>query len=170
MPTPAYLSIEGEKQGNISGGALTDESIGTSKGKKQHEDEILAQGFKHVVAKPTDPSSGQPAGPRVHKPLTIIKEFDKSSPLLYNALVTGETMKTCELKWYRTAREGNEEHYFTIALTNAVIVDITAYMPNCMDKNNRDFGHLEDVSFAFQKIEWRHEISGTSGLDDYSEG
>jgi len=31
-------------------------------------------------------------GQRMHKPLVITKELDKSSPLLYNALVTNEAI------------------------------------------------------------------------------
>ncbi|MDV3443847.1 type VI secretion system tube protein Hcp, partial [Pseudomonas otitidis] len=36
------------------------------------------------------PQSGQPTGQRVHKPLMITKVFDKSSPLIFNALTSGE--------------------------------------------------------------------------------
>lgn len=34
---------------------------------------------------PRDAASGLPTGKRMHKPLTITKELDKSSPMLYNA-------------------------------------------------------------------------------------
>lgn len=166
MPTPAYLSIEGEKQGKISGGALTADSIG-GKAQQGHEDEIYVQAFKHIIEKPVDSQTGQPTGPRVHQPMTITKEFDKSSPLLYNALVTGETLKTCELKWYRTSREGKQEHYFTIKLTDAIVTNITAYMPNCLDDKNNKLTHLEDVSFSYRKIEWKHEKASTVGADDF---
>ncbi len=49
MPTPAYMSIEGRKQGNISAGSSTDKSIGNT-WQEGHEDEILINGFgRHVV-------------------------------------------------------------------------------------------------------------------------
>ncbi|MCG9783702.1 type VI secretion system tube protein Hcp [Vibrio brasiliensis] len=39
-------------------------------------------------------------------------------PLLYNALSSGEKMKTVELKWYRTSIEGKQENFFTTKLAS----------------------------------------------------
>lgn len=166
MPTPAYLTIEGSTQGNITEGAFTVESVGNVY-QEGHENEILVEAFRHTVAVPTDPQSGQPTGQRVHQPLTITKVFDKSSPLLYTALTTGERLPTCELKWYRTSAEGKQEHYFTIKLEDAIITGITAQMPNCQDPDQTHFTHLEEVSFSYRKIAWTHEVGSTSGEDDW---
>ncbi|MCP4746618.1 MAG: type VI secretion system tube protein Hcp, partial [Desulfobacteraceae bacterium] len=81
MPTPCYLSIEGERQGLISAGAFTEDSVGNIY-QDDHADQILVQSISHAMTVPTDPQSGQPAGQRVHGPLTITKVLDKSSPLL----------------------------------------------------------------------------------------
>ena len=166
MPTPAYLTIEGATQGKITDGAFTEESVGNVY-QEGHENEILIEAFDHTVTVPTDPQSGQPTGQRVHKPLTITKVFDKSSPLLYTALTTGEKLNTCEIKWYRTSISGTQEHYFTIALEDAIITNIVAHMPNCQDPSQAHFTHLEDVSFNYRKITWTHEIASTSGSDDW---
>lgn len=40
-------------------------------------------------------------------------------------------------------------------------------MPNCQDPNMAHFTHLEDVYFTYRKIVWTHEVSGTSGSDDW---
>ena len=166
MPTPAYLSIEGATQGNITEGAFTEDSVGNVY-QEGHENEILVEAFSHTVTVPTDPQSGQPTGQRVHKPLTITKVFDKSSPMLYTALSTGERLPTCEIKWYRTSSQGTQQHYFTIKLEDAIITNITARMPNCQDPSQAHFTHLEDVSFSYRKITWTHEIGSTSGEDDW---
>ena len=166
MPTPAYLSIEGSTQGAITSGAFTADSVGNVY-QEGHEDEILVEAFGHNVTVPTDPQSGQPTGQRVHKPLTVTKVFDKSSPLLYQALTTGEKLTKCELKWYRTSPEGTQQHYFTIQLEDAIITDIQARMPNCQDPAMSHFTHLEDVSFSYRKIVWTHEVAGTSAQDDW---
>lgn len=166
MPTPAYLSIEGATQGPITKGAFTSQSVGNIY-QEGHEDEILVEAFNHVVTVPTDVQSGQPTGQRVHKPLTITKVFDKSSPLLYTALTTGEKLNKVEVKWYRTNPEGKQEHYFTIKLEDAIITHINARMPNCQDPSQAHFTHLEDVSFTYRKITWTHEVGGTSGSDDW---
>ncbi len=166
MPTPCFMTIEGATQGPITSGAFTEESVGNTY-QEGHEDEILVQAFDHTVTVPTDPQSGQPTGQRVHKPLTITKVFDKSSPLLYAALTTGERLTACEIKWYRTSVSGQPEHYFTIALEDAIITNINARMPNCQDPGMSSFTHLEDVSFSYRMITWTHEVGGTEGSDDW---
>ena len=166
MPTPCYMSIEGTRQGPITQGAFTAESVGNI-WQEAHQDEIMVQKFDHNIEVPTDPQSGQPTGQSVHKPITITKIFDKSSPLLYTALTTGERLEKCDIKWYRTSPDGVQEHYFTISLVDAVIVRIRAYMPHCQDPNNSSFTHLEEVSFTYRKILWTHEVSGTGGDDDW---
>ena len=67
MPTPCYISITGQTQGNITAGAFTADSVGNIY-VQGHEDEMLVQDFLHNVTVPTDPQSGQPAGQRAHKP------------------------------------------------------------------------------------------------------
>lgn len=166
MPEPVYMSIEGAKQGNISSGATTEDSIG-NKWIEGHEDEIIVQAFKHNIEIPRDPQSGQPTGTRVHKPCIITKIVDKSSPLLFNALTSGEKLPKVEIKWFRISQEGEHEHYFTTTLTDAIIVDITAYMPNRLDSNLAQYGHMEDVAMTYRKIEWEHVVASTNGADDY---
>ena len=164
MPTPAYMTIEGITQGLITRDTFTEKSVGKIY-QEGHENEILVQAFEHQVVRPTDPQSGQPTGSRVHKPLMITKVFDKSSPLLFRALTYGEPL-TCTLRWYRPAGEG-VEHYFTIELIEAVIVDIQSRMVNCQDPNLAHFTHLEDVYFSYRKISWEHLVSNTESEDDW---
>jgi len=166
MPTPAYMTIEGELQGLITSGTFTEESVGNVY-QEGHEDQILVEAFDHNVTLPRDPQSGQPSGQRVHQPIEITKVFDKSSPLLYSALTSGERMKKCKIDWYRTSATGTQEHYFSIELDDAIIVDISAKMPNCQDPGQAHFTHLETVSLTYRKITWTHEVSGTSGHDDW---
>jgi len=165
MPTPAYMTIEGKTQGKITDGASTEDSVGNI-WQEGHENEVMVQAFDHKILVPRDPQSGQPTGQRVHQPLTITKVYDKSSPLLYQALTTGERLKA-KIKWFRTSAAGMQEHYFTHELEDAIIVDIVAHMPNCQDPGQAHFTHLEDVSFSYRKITWTHEVAGTSGSDDW---
>jgi type VI secretion system secreted protein Hcp len=166
MPTPAYMSIEGTTQGNITAGCFTEDSVGNIY-VEGHEDEVLVEAFKHNIIIPRDPQSGQPTGQRVHQPVTITKVYDKSSPLLYQALCSGERLPRVEIKWYRTSPAGKQEHYFTHVLEDAVIVDINAAMPNCQDPGQAHFTHLEEVSMTYRKITWEHVVAGTSGSDDW---
>ncbi|VVP22269.1 Major exported protein [Pseudomonas fluorescens] len=167
MPTPAYMMLQGSKQGLITAGTFTEDSVGNIY-QLGHEDEILVQAFDHQVIIPRDPQSGQPTGQRVHKPLMITKVFDKASPLIFNALTSGERLEKCRLSWYRSAtKQSAQEHYYTIELEDAIIVDVRSRMPNCQDPEMAHFTHLEDVYFTYRKINWTHEICGTTGSDDW---
>jgi len=166
MPTPAYMILEGSTQGEITKGTFTADSVGNIY-QEGHENKILVQAFNHQVIIPRDPQSGQPTGQRVHKPMMITKVFDKSSPLIFQALITGETLSKCHLAFYRTSTKGGQEHYFSIELEDALIVDVQSRMPNCQDPATAHFTQLEDVYFTYRKIIWTHEVSGTSGSDDW---
>ena len=123
MATPAYMSVTGEKQGLITAGAFTADSVGNTY-QEGHEDQVMVQGFSHQVIIPRDPQSGQPTGQRIHRPVCITKVFDKASPLLLAALTSGERMTSIEIKWYRTSAAGTQEHYYTTTLEDAIIVEI----------------------------------------------
>lgn len=166
MPTPCYLTIEGNAQGLISEDAFTADSVGNIY-VEGHENEILVQAVKHVVTVPTDPQSGQPTGQRAHKPLTVTTALNKSSPLLYNALSNGEMLPNVELKWYRTSVDGTQQHFFTTQLTDATIVNIDLRMPHAQDPDQTAYTQLMDIAFAYRKIDWKHEVSGTEGSDDW---
>ena len=58
----------------------------------------------------------------------ITKVFDKASPLIFNSLTSGERL-SARLEWYRTSSTGTQEHYFTIELEDAVIVDVRRACP-----------------------------------------
>lgn len=169
MNNPIFISIKGSTQGLITQGTFTPESIGNSY-QKGHEDQALIKGFSHSISIPRDPQSGQPSGQRVHEPIVISKLFDKSSPLLYNALTKGETLTEVELKFYRTSYAGKPEHYFSIVLEDAIIVDIDSYVDNEEGMNKTQVAPMEKVSFAYRKITWRHETASTSGEDDWRIG
>ena len=123
MATPAYMSVTGEKQGLITAGAFTADSVGNIY-QEGHEDQVMVQAFNHQVIIPRDPQSGQPTGQRIHKALCITKVFDKSSPLLLAALTTGEQMTEVTIEWYRTSASGTQELYYTTKLEDAIIVEI----------------------------------------------
>jgi type VI secretion system secreted protein Hcp len=160
------MYVNGVTQGLITDGAFTADSVGNIF-QEGRENEVMVQGFSHELTMPRDPQSGQTTGLRIHKPVIITKVFDKSSPLLLQALTTGEVMTSVLIKWYRISIKGTQEHYYTTELEDAIIVHIKDYMHNCQDPANSHFTHLQDVHFTYRKITWTHEVSGTSGSDDW---
>ena len=96
--------------------------------------------------------------------MVITKVFDKASPLLLAALTSGERLTKVEIQWYRTSAAGTQEHHRPGRRDHRRHQD---YMHNCQDPGNAHFTHLEDVHFTYRKITWTHEVSGTSGSDDW---
>ncbi|MBB3001561.1 MAG: Hcp family type VI secretion system effector [Paraburkholderia tropica] len=166
MPTPAYISITGKTQGNITKGATTADSVGNVF-VEGHEDQILVQEIEHRVTTPTDPQSGQPSGQRVHKPYVFTCALNKAVPLLYQALASGEMLPVVETHWYRTSTEGKQEHFFTTRLEDATVVDINTVLPHAQDASKSDYTQLIKVSLAYRKITWTHAIAGTEAADDW---
>lgn len=166
MPTPAYLSINGKTQGNITKGAFTADSVGNVY-VEGHEDQILVQEIEHRVTTPTDPQSGQPSGQRVHKPFVFTCALNKSVPLMYQSLASGEMLPNVEVQWFRTSVDGKQEHFFTTQLEDATIVDINTVLPHAQDSTKSEYTQLIRVSMAYRKITWTHAIAGTEASDDW---
>lgn len=157
MPMPCYLSLDGENQGKIEGSVQI----------RGHDNEILVQGVEGLHDIPRSPQTGLPTGKRVHHPLTVVKEIDKSSPKLMQALTSGEQLKTVNLEFYRINDKGLEELYYTIKLQNAIIVDIRTWVPNCLDPEQASLGHMEDVAFTFEQITWTWQDGGIEAEDSW---
>lgn len=47
------------------------------------------------------PKPGKFTGTRVHRPITIVEELDRITPLLYRAVCEGRTLKKATIKMYR---------------------------------------------------------------------
>lgn len=114
---------------------------------------IEFKGFQHNLFIPTDDATGKPTGTRQHSPMIIVKEFDYSSPYLYKAVATGQSLKSAEIKWYKVNDAGQEVEYFNMLLEGVRIVSISPTMASPEDKNNN---HLESVELRYEKITWKH--------------
>jgi type VI secretion system secreted protein Hcp len=166
MPTPAYINIRGMTQGDITKQAFTADSVGNVF-VEGHEDEILVQKIEHQISVPTDPQSGQPSGQRVHKPFKFTSALNKATPLMYQALASGEKLESVVVRWYRTSTEGKQEHFFSTVLEDATIVEINTVLPHAQDKLNENYTQSIEVAMAYRKINWVHVIANTEGSDDW---
>jgi len=162
MPMPCFLTIKGETMGLISAGALSKPSVGTA-WMEGHEDQILVQSYESGIAVP----SGKGVGRRMHKPFSIRKSIDKSSPLINTALCNGELLTLCRMEFYRPVGEGGVEHFYTVELKDAVIVGADAYMPDCREPRFEQFHPMETIRFSYREISWVHETAGTIGFDEW---
>jgi len=145
-----WLSIEG----NFIEGESTTPSF-------ERENTIECCGLKHAVAGLQ--ASAKPVGV-THSPVTIVKRVDKASPLLYKALCENERVDYAEFRFFRPTSTGGEEHYLTILLEEAAIVDIkkTVHMDGIIMQDL----DLQYVSFTFRRITWKYETTGVEYTHD----
>ncbi|HVU44834.1 MAG TPA: type VI secretion system tube protein TssD [Terracidiphilus sp.] len=158
MALNAYLTLKGQKQGAINGPV-------TQKGR---ENSILVHAFSNEIDSPRDPATGLPTGKRLHKPIRILKEVDKTSPQLWMALVNNENLTAWELKFWSVTATGVEQQTYTIDLTNASIASIREYMENNEESAKASLPLLEEVTFTYQKIQWTWTQGGITAMDDWS--
>ena len=98
----AYMTVKGQKAGLVKGGA-------TARGQ---EGSIVVLSTSLGITSPRDVASGLPTGQRVHQPIVITKELDKSSPILWNMLVTNENISSLTIKYVRAAANGAESQIY----------------------------------------------------------
>jgi type VI secretion system secreted protein Hcp len=162
MALNAYLKLKGQKQGEIKGSV-------TQKGR---ENKIMVIATSHEIVSPRDSASGLPTGKRMHKPFVITKEIDKSSPLLYNALVNNENISDWELQYWTPQIKaqqgvGTEVQHYTVRLVNANIASINFRMANNKHPDLMKFAEYEEVAFTYQKIIWTWNEGGITAEDDW---
>ncbi|MCK8784363.1 Hcp family type VI secretion system effector [Roseomonas sp. NAR14] len=165
MSQPSYVTVSGATQGQISKGAFTADSVGNIY-QEGHEDTLFCQSVSYEVALPRDPQSGQVTGQRVHQPAKILKYVDKASPMLMQALASGELLQI-EADFYRTATSGKQEKYYTVKFTDAILVHYKQHTPNPLDPANAAFRDMEELAFTYRMIDVTHVVAGTSGSDDW---
>lgn len=163
MALNAYMTIKGQKQGTINGSV-------TQKGR---ENCILIHSFSHEIDSPRDAASGLPTGKRMHKPFYFMKEVDKSSPLLWNALTTNETLTTCQIQFWSAggAAAGGavtESQIYTVTLTNASIASMEQSMPSNVDPSLAKLSLQEEITLVYQKIQWTWIDGGVTASDDWT--
>lgn len=112
-----YLTLKGNKQGLISAGCSSYDSIG-NRYQSNHTDEILVYSTDYEVARSQNLSHGA---------FIFIKADDKSSALMLTAISSNEILE-CKFKYYRIDKSGGLLHYKTITLTKSSITRIKIFI------------------------------------------
>jgi type VI secretion system secreted protein Hcp len=154
MPVPAYIDFQPEFEGSCD--------------KAEREGMVKVIEFNHELHIPTDQSSGLPTGLRVHHGLNFVKNYDKSSPMLYQYLVDGKKVPEVKIHWWEIDTEsGQEKEYFTHTLTNVIVVGVKPYMRNTDDPAFEKQKHMEEVSLRYEKIKWTFVDGNIEFEDDW---
>ncbi|MCT8354720.1 type VI secretion system tube protein TssD, partial [Photorhabdus kayaii] len=97
------------------------------------------------------------------------KEVDASTPYLYKAVTSGQTLKSAEIKWYKIDDAGQEKEYFNTKLDNVKVVKVAPLMHDIKDPAKEKHNHLERVEFRYEKITWTYKDGNVIHSDSWSE-
>lgn len=113
------------------------------------------RGFEHALTYPYDMAAGRGTAPQVHGPCTVLKEIDKASPKLYEALAKNLKVTKVEIEFERDKPgDGSTEVYFKIVLSDCRVIAAKPHIPGFKDRNPDLPLHLEMIGFGYRKIDW----------------
>ncbi|MEM6049292.1 type VI secretion system tube protein TssD [Erwinia sp. P7711] len=118
---------------------------------KDREGSIAIIGLSHGINLPVENSNGRITGTRQHSAMLIEKEVDRSTPYLYQAATSGQTLKIAGIRFYHINNAGQEVCSYTVVLENVKITGV----PNVKLAGNDKMNHVESVSLQYEKITWR---------------
>lgn len=159
MAIPAYMWIKDDGGADIKGSVTVTGREGSV--------EVVA--FDHAVKIPTDSNTGKLTGTRVHEPIVFTKETDASTPYLYKAVSSGQTLKSVEIKWYRIDDAGKEKEYFNTMLENVKVVGVTPKMHDIKSPMFEKHNHLESIELRYEKITWSYKDGNIIHADSWNE-
>ncbi|MDN7141259.1 Hcp family type VI secretion system effector [Pseudomonas sp. JQ170] len=159
MAIPVYLWLKDDGGADIKGSVNVQGREGSV--------EVIAQ--DHGVFIPTDNNTGKLTGARIHEPFLFTKEIDASSPYLYRAVKSGQTLKKAEFKWYRINDAGQEVEYYNTTLENVKVVKVASKMHNVKDPVTEKLNHLELVELRYEKVTWTFKDGNIVHSDSWNE-
>ncbi len=132
----AFLQLTGGVQGPILGDAA----------QVQQANRIEANEIHHLIRR--DPGNGR----MVHEPFIFTKKVDRSTVNLFRAMDTNETL-TAIFRYYRQdPGTGQSQQYYTITLTDAVIVAIEPIKGDVYDPVQALMWDRERVRMMYGRI------------------
>ncbi|WP_067701914.1 Hcp family type VI secretion system effector [Erwinia sp. ErVv1] len=159
MAIPAYMWLKDDGGADIRGSVDV----------KEREGSIEINGFSHNLSLPTDAMTGKVTGTRKHSSVILQKEFDSSSPYLYKAVATGQTLMSAEIRWYNINDAGQEVEYFNMLLEGVKIVGMSPIMHDTKDPAKEKHNHLECVELRYERITWKHCVGNLLFSDCWNE-
>jgi type VI secretion system secreted protein Hcp len=132
------------------------------------ENSIECVYFESTVRTAREAGSGMASGRRSYEPLVIRKRIDKSTPLIYKALVENQVIDGV-FKFFRPnpTGDGTTEQFYTIEIKKGRVASFKALVPDCIDPASSSDPPLEEISFVFHTISWTYENGGVSHEDTW---
>jgi len=146
--------------GAARGGAFI--KLGDIKGEATdaaHKDWIIIESFDQGILLERDAASGLPTGKRQHKPLTVTKAIDKSSPKLMEAIATGRVIPMVRLEF---VTPGTRTLYYQIVLKDVIV---SSYQTG---GSSGGAVPMDSISLDYEEIKWTYtefDLKGQTSRD-----
>jgi type VI secretion system Hcp family effector len=150
MPHPCLLEVTSLSEGTLKGS-------GTLYGKSGV---IIVYGVDHSVGLTVERFDGfEPMDRLTHGPLTVFKEVDAVSPVLYQHLNACTLLDKVVLRYYTVDSGGKDVNFYSVILSNAIVTRIAAMTKPVFLSKNAPYRPMEKVSFSYKSIQWVDEIN-----------
>jgi len=127
---------------------------------KEHGQWIELSSLRHQMRQPTSAltstSGGHAVGRTEHGDMSVFKEVDSSSPLLYQALSGGTTFQSAQIDLYRDAGDGRRVKYLEIQLKHVLISQISLGVGDSPLP-------VETISLRYAAIQWKYQKQSIGG-------
>lgn len=112
---------------------------------------------------PTDRDDGTLTGTRKHSGLTFVKNPDRSSPILFGKVCTGETVSKATFTFFEITDQGEERASFKLILEGVKVAAFTSYNPGVPTAS-----HAESVTLRYSKITMVYLDGNLQHSDEWS--
>ncbi len=144
MALDAYLRLVGANQGQLEGDVRRPGREGT----------IAVTAYGHVLGAEERQGALRPR----HAPVTVTKDVDHVTPQLAIAYATREAITEFELQFVRLSQWGQEEHVYTVELSDARIHEIRQTLSDTRAPDAVGPRLHERVTFTYASIDIRWEL------------
>ena len=149
-----------------NGADIQGENTQTSLGR---ENSIEVLYYEQAVATAREAGSGIASGRRQYLPLLIRKRIDKSSPLIFKALVENQVIEG-SFKFFRPnpTGDGTTEQFFTVEIKQGRIASLKQIVPDTIVPASSTQPPLEEVTFVFHTITQTYTNGGVTHEDTWN--
>ena len=150
-----YVTIGGTRQGEFKGDNQKGQMVGLK--------------FSMQEASSRNSTTGE-SGKRQDSLVTFTKLWAPSDPQLLDALNTNEVLSTVTFEFVSRGADGRETINDTIVLTNATVSSLRRYIDVPTGNEAPDPRKLEDISFTYQRIEFKYQGGSTTSSSTPNDG
>jgi len=151
----SYTSFKGSKTGGLKG---------ESSKPKRSDNWFDIDSIHMSTEAPRTSNSGNPKGARRHKTITLTREVDAASPLLFKACWSNEIFPEVVLEVTAGEKSGHERVVWRTVLTDAVIAHVKPHYGHATKATKK----MESVSLVFRNISVTNLPPNTSTTDDWN--